>query len=269
MVHADAAVARRRSLRAATSSGTAISRGRLAGELHLVRDALGLTAHVREDQRRAHVARQARTPCARTAAAAPSRRRTARRRRAGSRAVRGSRRSRTRARCPAKIRRDALERRDGRRQPDAPERDARELFERFEHQRELRAALVAGQRVHFVDDDGLDVRERLAVRFHREHQRERFRRRDQHVRRPRHASAAAPRPACRRCARRSARTARGCGRAAPARARCSAARAAPSRAAAGAGCARRRSRARAAARRRGSTCAPAARRRRAAPRAAT
>src|ERR1700688_438773 len=52
---------------------------------------------------------------------------------------------------------DAFERRDGGRKPDTRRRRRRERLQRLEAKRKIRAALVAGERVDFVDDDGFDV----------------------------------------------------------------------------------------------------------------
>ena len=152
---------------------------------HLVRDALGLAAHVGEHERRAHVARQ----LVRGARALRQRRHRAGERRddvephlAQAAAVD----DRAVAVRPGKVRGDAFERRDGRRQTDAAQRHARDLRQRLQQQREVRAALVAGQRVHLVDDHRLDVRELLAIALHRDHQRQRLGRREQHVRRAAH-----------------------------------------------------------------------------------
>jgi hypothetical protein len=65
---------------------------------------------------------------------------------------------------------------------DALERLARQAREPLDREREVRAALRAGHRVHLVEDQGLDAAEGLARR-RRQHQVERLRRRDQDVRR--------------------------------------------------------------------------------------
>ncbi|MDB5027275.1 MAG: associated domain protein [Candidatus Eremiobacteraeota bacterium] len=184
MVHADPPVAcRRLGARAVLGDGDLL--GRLARQCHLVGHPLGLAAHVGEHQRRADVLGEA----VRGAGALRQRRHRAGERRddvephlaqpaaVDDRAV---------ALGSGEVTRDPLERRDRRRQPDAPQRGARQLGERFEQEREVRAALAPGQRVDFVDDDRLDVRERLAIGVHRDHQREGLGGREQHVRRAAH-----------------------------------------------------------------------------------
>ncbi len=242
--------------------------GRLARRFHLVRDPLGLAAHVAEHQRRADVLRQ---PVGGAGALRQRRHRAAERRHhvEANLAQPAAVDDRAGALAAGQVGGDPLQRRHRRREPDPPQRHPGQLGQRLQQQRQLRAALVAGQRVDLVHDHRLDVAQRLAVRVHRDHQRQRLGRGQQHVRRAAASSAAAPRPGCRRCARRSERGSRAPGRGGPGPARCWAAPAGPSRAAAGAGCARRRSPAPAAARRRGSRCGPAARRRRAARPAAT
>ena len=68
---------------------------------------------------------------------------------------------------PAEEPGDRLERPLRRRQPDALERrrvGRPELLQALQRQREMRAALRAGDRVDLVDDDRLDAAERLAGR---------------------------------------------------------------------------------------------------------
>ncbi len=76
-----------------------------------------------------------------------------------------------------------------------------ERFEPFERQRQVRAALVVGHGVDFVDDDRFDVAQNLRGSSGREQDVERLGRRDQDVRR-RFSIAGAPHAACRRCGRR-------------------------------------------------------------------
>ena len=66
------------------------------------------------------------------------------------------------------------------RQPDALRRLVRDLLQPLERHREVGAALGGGEGVDLVDDDGLDVDERLG-RIRREHQVEALRRRDEQV----------------------------------------------------------------------------------------
>ena len=70
-----------------------------------------------------------------------------------------------------------------RRQPDALQRPPRERVEPLERQREVRAALVGGDRVDLVDDDGLGALEDAAALLGGEQDVERLRRRDEDVRR--------------------------------------------------------------------------------------
>ena len=72
---------------------------------------------------------------------------------------------------------------------------------RSTREREVGAALRAGDRVHLVEDQRLDAAQRLA-RLRGQHQVERLGRRDQDVGRLLAAARAAPSAACRRCARR-------------------------------------------------------------------
>ncbi len=102
--------------------------------------------------------------------------------------------------------RDFLDRPHGRREADALRFRAAvahdQIVEPRERQREMRAALVARQRVDFIDDDRFDVGEQRARFGGGEQDVERFGRRDQHVRRlAQHARAFRLR-ACRRCASR-------------------------------------------------------------------
>ena len=85
--------------------------------------------------------------------------------------------------------RDLLERTLGRGQADPLWRLVRDLFEAFERQREMRAALGAGHRVDLVDDHPADAPQELAC-LRGEHQVERLGRRDQDVGRPRLDAAA-------------------------------------------------------------------------------
>ena len=70
-----------------------------------------------------------------------------------------------------------------RREPDALQRPAGEPVEAFEGERQVAAALVAGERVDLVHDDGVGGREQLASAAGGEQQVERFRGGDQDVRR--------------------------------------------------------------------------------------
>ena len=78
---------------------------------------------------------------------------------------------------------DLLERPLGGRETDALHRAADEALEPLQAQREVGAALRAGNRMHFVDDDDPNVRKRLAG-ARGEHEKQRLRRRDQDVRGP-------------------------------------------------------------------------------------
>ena len=71
------------------------------------------------------------------------------------------------------------------RQPDALRRRRGELVESLERQREVRAALRAGERVDLVDDDRLDAAQGLAGRGG-EHEEQRLGRRDEDLGRMRH-----------------------------------------------------------------------------------
>ena len=77
---------------------------------------------------------------------------------------------------------DLLERSLGRREADPLEGVRRELLEPLDREREMRAALRPGDRVHLVDDQRVDAPQQLP-RPRGEHQEKRFRRRDQDVRR--------------------------------------------------------------------------------------
>jgi hypothetical protein len=68
------------------------------------------------------------------------------------------------------------------RQADALRRRVRDRLEPFERQHQVRAALRRGERVDLVDDDRVDVDERVARR-RREHQVQALGRRDEQVRR--------------------------------------------------------------------------------------
>ena len=57
---------------------------------------------------------------------------------------------------------DLVDRAYGRRQPDAPGRPVEQRVEPLEAEREVRAALGAGDRVHLVDDDRVDPAQGLA-----------------------------------------------------------------------------------------------------------
>ena len=79
-------------------------------------------------------------------------------------------------------------------------RSRADVLQPFERQRQVRAALVARQRVDLVDDQRADARERAPAALGGQHQVERLGRGHQKVRRPRHELAARGRRACRRCA---------------------------------------------------------------------
>ena len=57
---------------------------------------------------------------------------------------------------------DLVDRSYGGRQADPPGRLVEQRVEALEAEREVRAALGAGDRVHLVDDDGLDAAQRVA-----------------------------------------------------------------------------------------------------------
>ena len=75
---------------------------------------------------------------------------------------------------------DLLDGSDRRRQPDPLGRLRQQLVEPLQRQGEVRAALGPGDRVHLVDDDGLDAAQRLAG-LRGEHQEQRLRGGDQDV----------------------------------------------------------------------------------------
>ena len=86
---------------------------------------------------------------------------------------------------------DLLERALRRREADPLRRLVEQRVEPLEREREVGAALGAGDGVDLVDDHGLDPAQRLA-RLRGQHQEERLGRRDQDVRRLLHAARAAP-----------------------------------------------------------------------------
>ena len=87
---------------------------------------------------------------------------------------------------------DGFDRRLRRREADALERRCRDLLEPLEGQGEVRAAAGVDDRVNLVDDDGLDGSEHGAAALAGQQQEQRFRRRDQDVRRlPQHGGALA------------------------------------------------------------------------------
>jgi len=69
---------------------------------------------------------------------------------------------------------------DGGRQSDALQRTARQRFQPFQRQRQVRASLGRRQRVNLVDDHRGDAGERVTCPG-RQHQVQGFRRRDQDV----------------------------------------------------------------------------------------
>ena len=83
--------------------------------------------------------------------------------------------------APHQEARRVVERLDRRRQPDARSSTAADVVQPRQGQREMAAALVAHQRVDLVDDHGLHVAQDLAAPLCRQHQIERFGRRDQNV----------------------------------------------------------------------------------------
>ena len=120
--------------------------------------------------------------------------------------------------------RDLLDRPDRRRQPDPLGRLGQQGVEPLERERQMRAALGAGDRVHLVDDDRLHAAQRLA-RLRREQQEQRLGGGDQYVGRLGGESSAARWPAChpseprprrRSAPHRAAGRSRGCRSAAPA-----------------------------------------------------
>ena len=87
---------------------------------------------------------------------------------------------------------NGFDRRLRRREADPLERRCRHLFEPLEGQGEMRAAAGVDDRVNLVDDDGLDGPEHGAAAFAGQQQEQRFRRRDEDVRRlPQHGCALA------------------------------------------------------------------------------
>ena len=74
-------------------------------------------------------------------------------------------------------------------QPDAASRSGQQGVEALQGQRQMAAALGAGHGMHLVDDDGVDVPQRVTG-SRGQHQEQRLRRRDQDVRGPLHQSAA-------------------------------------------------------------------------------
>ena len=83
---------------------------------------------------------------------------------------------------PAEEPGDLVDRAHGRGQPDPLGRPLEQLVEALQRQREVGAALGAGDRVHLVDDHALDPAQGLA-RLAGEHQEQRLGRGDQNVRR--------------------------------------------------------------------------------------
>ena len=81
---------------------------------------------------------------------------------------------------------DILDRLLRRAEPDALQAAARERVEPFERQRQMRAALVAGDGVDLVDDHRLRVLQHLPAALGGEQDVERLGRSDQDVRRPAH-----------------------------------------------------------------------------------
>ena len=75
---------------------------------------------------------------------------------------------------------DLLEGTDGRAEPDALGRPLEQVVEALEADAEVGAALGAGDRVHLVDDDGVDAAQRLA-RLAGQHEEQRLGRRDEDV----------------------------------------------------------------------------------------
>ena len=128
---------------------------------------------------------------------------------------------------------DLVDRADRRGQADALGRLVEQGVEPLEREREVRAALGAGDRVHLVDDHRLDAAQRLAG-LRGEDQEQRLGRGDEDVGRASARTGAARRPGCRRCG--SPTRDVGLGQPEPRR------RPAGCRSAARAGCARRRRR---------------------------
>ena len=156
--------------------------GHAVGQTHLQSDAFCLTAHVGKDQGRPNVARRReRGPGGDVEG----------RDRAGERCL-DPEVDRTQAATIDDLARslsaryeagDPIERSDRSREPDAQGGLAGQFLERFQQQAEVRAALVAGQRVHLVENDRLHVAQRATIGIHRQHDRERLRCGDQNVRR--------------------------------------------------------------------------------------
>ena len=97
-----------------------------------------------------------------------------------------------RRRVTGQERGDGFDRRLCRREADALERRCRDLLEPLEGQREVRAAAGVDDRVNLVDDDRLDGPEHRPAALAGQQQEQRFRRRDQNVRRlPQHGGALA------------------------------------------------------------------------------
>ena len=96
---------------------------------------------------------------------------------------------------------DLLDRADRGGQPDPLGRPLEQLVEPLERQRQVRAALGAGHRVHLVDDHRLDTAQRLAG-LAGEHQEQRLGRGDEDVGRACGRTGGARRPGCRRSGRR-------------------------------------------------------------------
>ena len=194
---------------------------RRAARSSCVRDALDQAARVDEDDRRAVRADELgdavvdRRPAARGSRSGRARGRWSRRR---GRARAGGRRRRWRSRgvpsaasrpAPTSRRAISLDRLLRRRQADALQRPAGERVEALERQRQVRAALVAGDGVDLVDDHGRGAaRAASRLLLGGEQDVERLGRRDEDVRRAPHHRLALARRACRRCApRRGSRAA--------------------------------------------------------------
>ena len=96
---------------------------------------------------------------------------------------------------------DLVDRADRRRQADPLGGPLEQRVEALERQREVRAALGAGDGVHLVDDHGLDAAQRLAG-LRGEHQEQRLGRGDEDVRRSASRATAARWRGCRRSGRR-------------------------------------------------------------------
>ena len=80
--------------------------------------------------------------------------------------------------------RDFFDRLLGRGKPDAHRRTIGQRFQPLQRKRQMRAALVVGDGVDFVDDDGFDIAQNRAALFRGQQNVKRLRRGDQNVRRP-------------------------------------------------------------------------------------